>query len=212
MPDVRTLLTHWGYAALFLGVLVGNLGIPVPETCLLWVAGVLVWQHHFSLGAVLGVGVVAAVVGDNAGYWVGRRYGQPAVARFGARIGLPPARIAKARAVLARYGAVGVFGARFFTGLRCLAGPLAGSGGLPPLPFFLANVLGALVYVPLTVAEGYAVGYGLGDTVTRFHRDLVTLQHLLLLGALVGLLLLLGWRIRRRRQAEADGCLGAEPL
>ena len=203
MPDVRTLLTHWGYAALFLGVLVGNLGIPVPETCLLWVAGVLVWQHHFSLGAVLGVGVVAAVVGDNAGYWVGRRYGQPAVARFGARIGLPPARIAKARAVLARYGAVGVFGARFFTGLRCLAGPLAGSGGLPPLPFFLANVLGALIYVPLTVAEGYAVGYGVGGTVTRFHRELVPLKPLLLLGVLLGLLLLLlGWRIRQRRQTR----------
>jgi membrane protein DedA with SNARE-associated domain len=89
---------------------------------------------------------------------------------------------------------------------------LAGSGGVPPLPFFLANVLGALVYVPLTVAEGYAVGYGVGNTVTRIHRDLVTLQHLLLLGILLELLLLLGWRIWRRRQAEAGGCPDAEPL
>ncbi len=66
--DVRILLTHWGYVALFLFVVLGNVGIPVPETCALWVAGLLIWQHRFSLSAVLGVGIIAAVVGDNCGY------------------------------------------------------------------------------------------------------------------------------------------------
>ena len=66
--DIRFLVTHWGYAALFLFVVLGNVGIPVPETCALWVAGFLVWQRRFSLLAVLGVGIVVAVVGENRGY------------------------------------------------------------------------------------------------------------------------------------------------
>jgi membrane protein DedA with SNARE-associated domain len=202
MIDVRLLLAHWGYAALFLGIVLGNVGIPVPETCVLWVAGFLVWQHRFSLPAVLGLGIVAAVVGDNCGYWLGRRYGQTVVARYGQWIGLTPARIVKTRGFLVRYGPAGVFGARFVTGLRFLAGPLAGSVGLSPGTFFLANVLGALVYVPLTVGEGYAVGYGLGDYVARIHHGIVSLEQVLLVGALLGLCLLLGWRLRSRWHAR----------
>lgn len=66
--DIWFLITPWGYAALFLFVVLGNVGIPVPETCVLWVAGFQVWQRRFSLPAGLGVGIVAAVVGDNCGY------------------------------------------------------------------------------------------------------------------------------------------------
>ncbi len=99
-------------------------------------------------------------------------------------------------------GPVGVFGARFVTGLRFLAGPLAGSGGLRPLPFFVANILGALVYVPLTVGEGYAAAYGLGDYPIRIHRGIAGIEQVLLSGVLFGLFLLLGWRLRHHWQAR----------
>jgi len=52
-------------------------------------------------------------------------------------------------------------------GLRTVAGPLAGAGGLPPLRFFTANLLGAVCYVPWPVLVGYGVGYGLGDWIER---------------------------------------------
>jgi membrane protein DedA with SNARE-associated domain len=210
--DIRILLTHWGYVALFLFVVLGNVGIPVPETCVLWVAGFLIWQHRFSLPAVLGIGIIAAVVGDNCGYWIGRRFGQTVVARYGQWVRLTPERIAKTRGFLARYGPVGVFGARFVTGLRFLAGPLAGSGGLPPLPFLTANVLGALVYVPLTVGEGYAAGYGFGGYVARIHQGIVSMEQVLLPAALLGLLLLLGWRLRYRWQVRYKLAQGTSRL
>ncbi len=198
MADARFLLAHWGYAALFFSVVLGNVGVPLPESCVLWVAGVLVWQHRLWLPAVLLIGILAAVVGDNCGYWIGRRYGQTVLARHGRWVGLTPARIARTRGYLARYGPAGVFGARFVAGLRFLAGPLAGGMGLRPIPFFLANVLGALVYVPLTVGEGYAVGYGFGEYVARIHRGIVGAEQILGLAALAGLLLFVGWRVRQR--------------
>jgi len=55
-------------------------------------------------------------------------------------------------------------------GLRTVAGPLAGAGGLPPLRFFAANLLGAICYVPWPVLAGYGVGHGLSDWVERLRR------------------------------------------
>jgi membrane protein DedA with SNARE-associated domain len=60
--------------------------------------------------------------------------------------------------------------ARFVRGLRTVAEPLAGSGGLPPFRFFAANLLGAICYVPWPVLAGYGVGYGLGDWIERLRR------------------------------------------
>ena len=110
--------------------------------------------------------MVSASLGDNLGFWAGRRYGRRAIAR----LPLPPARVAQAQGFIARYGARAVFVARFVPGLRTVAGPLAGSGGLPPLRFCAANLLGAICYVPCPVFAGYGVGYGLGDSIERLRR------------------------------------------
>jgi membrane protein DedA with SNARE-associated domain len=78
--------------------------------------------------------------------------------------------VAQAQGLIAHYGARAVFAARFVPGLRTVAGPLAGAGGLPPFRFFAANLLGAICYVPWPVLAGYGVGYGLGDWVDRLRR------------------------------------------
>lgn len=185
MGILKAVIAQWGYLAIFAFVVLGNLGVPIPENSVLWLAGFFVWKGRLSLPFVLLAGIVAAVAGDNLGYWIGRRYGQRAVERHGRTIRLTPERLDRMRRFVHRYGPVGVFLARFVIGLRFMAGPLAGSLGLPPLPFLLANVLGALVYVPLTVGEGYAVGYGYRRYVRGFLLGADKLEHVLLLGAIV---------------------------
>ena len=144
---------------------------------------------------------MAAVAGDNLGYWIGRRYGQLAVERCGHWAHLRPQRTERMRHFVTRYGAVGVCLARFVAGLRFLAGPLAGSLGLRPLPFLIGNVLGALCYVPLMVGAGYAVGYGFRRYVRGFVRAEKMVETVLLLGGLlVGFLYLGSCALERRRQ------------
>lgn len=98
--------------------------MPVPEESILVLAGYLVWQGGLRLPLVLLVGILSAIAGDNLGYWIGRRYGQAAVVRYGRWVRLTPARLDATRRVVARYGAVAVFAARFIAGLRFLVGPL----------------------------------------------------------------------------------------
>src|SRR5438128_8949847 len=82
MPDINQLITDWGYAGIFLVVILGNIGLPVPEETVLAVAGYLVWSGRLQLLPVLVVALVSAVAGDNFGYWLGRRYGRGTVVRY----------------------------------------------------------------------------------------------------------------------------------
>jgi membrane protein DedA with SNARE-associated domain len=167
MPDLTRLIDAWGYVAIFLIVVLGNVGLPVPEETVLTVGGYLAWRGQLRLPLVVLVAIASAVTGDNIGYWLGRSYGQRVLDRLTAAA---PARATRARAFVLRHGALAVFAARFVTGLRFMAGPLAGSTGLSPGRFFTANLLGAVVYAPIVAGAGYAVGYGLGDSIERLRR------------------------------------------
>ena len=191
VPDVAELIGHWGYLAIFLFVILGNAGLPVPEETILALAGYLVWRGKLRLWLVLAVGILSAVAGDNLGYWIGRRYGQEAVERYGQWLLGTPERLLTMRRFVTRRGPLGVFAARFIPGLRFLAGPLAGAVGLQPLPFFVANVIGAGIYVPLVVGAGYAVGYGFGEYVERLRRTVGEVEHIVLGAAIAFAILLL---------------------
>ncbi len=198
MPDLSELIHHWGYLAICLIVIPGNVGVPVPEETILMLAGYLVWRGELRLPIVLAVGIVSAVAGDNLGYWIGRRYGQKRVERYASRALANPERQEWLWRFVTRYGPFGVFAARFLPGVRFLAGPLAGAAGLRFLPFFAANVLGAAAFVPYAVGLGYAIGYGLGDYVERIRRG----EHLVLIGATIFTLAILGWRALRAVRAR----------
>src|SRR2546422_7412119 len=134
MTDLPQLIGHWGYVAIFVVVVLGNVGLPLPEETVLALAGYLVWRGELSLPLVLAVGVVSAVAGDNLGYWLGRRYGRTALPRYARWVLGHPERLQSMEAFVAGRGPFAVFVARFIPGIRFMAGPLAGRPGKPFLP------------------------------------------------------------------------------
>jgi membrane protein DedA with SNARE-associated domain len=205
MPDLSALVQHWGYVAIFVVVVLGNVGLPVPEETVLALAGYLVYDGVLRLPLTLAVGVLSAAAGDNVGYWIGRRLGRPTIERYGARVGITRKRLETIERFVIRYGALGVVAARFIPGVRVLGGPLAGAGGLAALPFVIANLLGALVYVPYAVGIGYALAWGLGPWLRRIEHVAGKVEHVALLAIAVGVIVALVRRraqtIRRRRSA-----------
>ena len=202
MPDLGELVAHWGYLAIFLFVILGNIGLPVPEEAILALAGYLVWLGRLRLSIVLAVGIVSAIAGDTLGYWLGHRYGRNALQRY-ARWALgSPEQFDRVQRFVARRGPLGVFAARFIPGLRFMAGPLAGALGVRFLAFLVSNVLGAVVYVPLATGAGYAIGYGLGDYVERWRRRVGEIERIALAAAIVGTAVVLGWRTLRSFRAR----------
>ena len=167
MPSLDQFVAHWGYVAIFLVVILGNVGLPVPEESILGVAGYMVWHGRFDFPLVVVVALTAAVLGDNMAYWLGRSYGRRVLNRW---VGVNSNRLEWMQRFVVRYGMLAVFVARFVAGLRFMAGPLAGSTGLSPMRFFIANLLGAAIYVPVAVGAGYAIGYGFGPQIERFRE------------------------------------------
>ena len=90
MPDLTQLIGHWGYSAIFFTVILGSIGIPVPEEAIMLLAGLLVWEKKLELSVVLIVGFLSTVSGDNLGYWAGRTYGRATIERYGQSSSLVP--------------------------------------------------------------------------------------------------------------------------
>jgi membrane protein DedA with SNARE-associated domain len=195
MIDLTHLIGHWGYLAIFVVIVLGNIGVPVPEEAVLVLAGLLIWKEKLWLPSVLVVGILSAVLGDNLGYWVGRRYGRATINRYGQKLFITSERLDEMRKFLNHHGQLGVFLARFIPGVRFMAGPLTGIAGMPVGRFFVANTAGAAVYVPLMVALGYAVGLGFADYVYQLEHSLAEAEHMVLGAILIVTLISLAWRV-----------------
>lgn len=207
MGQLAPFVEHWGYAAIFVVVVLGNLGLPVPEETILWLAGYLTWRGDLKLWPVLIVGIASASVGDNSAYWLGRSLGGAAVRRYGARLGLSPARLDASERFMMKHGALAVFVARFLPGFRFAAGPVAGITRMSAPVFFIANVLGACCYVPIVVGVGYAIGRGVGPRLESARTALLGVEHVVLVAAIlvtVSALIIRARRVRRRPLEGAD--------
>ena len=201
MPDLTQLIGHWGYSAIFLIVILGSIGIPVPEEAIMLLAGFLVWEKKLDLSVVLIVGFLSTVSGDNLGYWAGRTYGRATIERYGQKLLISSERLDVMQNFVNRHGQVAVFLARFIPGLRFLAGPLTGIASMPFPRFFLANIAGAAVYVPLTVA----FGLGFGEYIHWLEGYLTKAEHIVLAAIMMTAVISFAWRAfkpKRLRRRE----------
>ena len=145
MARLDELVAHWGYIAIALIVVLGNVGVPVPEETILALGGYLAWQGQLRFSLVVAVGILGAVLGDNLGFWLGHRHGARAIDRYAGQWLGRPDLVERTQRFVARRGMLAVFVARFVPGLRFIAGPLAGATGMPLRQFAVANVLGYVV-------------------------------------------------------------------
>ena len=194
MRELGPMMDQWGYILIAAVVILGNVGVPVPEETVLFLAGDLVLEGKLRFSYVVLVGAFSAIAGDNLGYWFGREFGRKAIERYERWIFVSTKQLDNVQGLITRYGPLAVFGARFVPGVRFLAGPVAGIVGLSPLKFIVANVLGASIYVPLVVSAGYGLTYGIKDYVLRFESMIGHIERYLPLLALVLTLIFLIWR------------------
>ncbi|MEY9862055.1 membrane protein DedA with SNARE-associated domain [Catenulispora sp. GAS73] len=156
---INHLLAGYGYLVVFAFVALESVGLPLPGETALIAAGVYAGTtHHLNVGVVALVAAVAAVLGDNVGYLLGRHGGARLVARFGRRVGLTPARLKVGRYLFARHGGKVVFFGRFVTVLRTFAAFFAGLNGMRRGRFVVANAVGGVLWAGLCAFGAYALG------------------------------------------------------
>ena len=198
MPDIAALVQAHGYWVLGLVVMLENAGLPVPGETALLAAGYLTSAdggQHLHLGVVVGVAFLSAVLGDNLGFWLGRRLARPRLDAGRRFLFLTPARMKIAERYFEKYGTATVFFARFVTGLRVFVGPAAGASAMAWGRFLVANATGALVWAVTVALVGHYAGHAWGAMRERFGYAAWVVLAVIAAAILV-------WRVGAHRRAE----------
>jgi len=176
----------FGESALFVGFVLPG------ETAVL-LGGVLANQHRVSLSVIATVAVVAAILGDTVGFWVGRHVGHWFLELAVFRKRRPEIDVGL-RAVH-DHGGRAVFLARFTAFLRPIVPGLAGTAGMPYRRFFAFNAAGALVWAGGLTLLGFAAG----ASYTRVESVAGTASKVVLVVLVLVVLAAFLWRRRRVR-------------
>ncbi len=154
--SIFTLVTTYGYLGVFVCAFLSCLLVPVPTSLMMLAGGALAASGDISAPILILCAFSGAVLGDQTGYFVGRKYGR----RVLLRMAKSPARarvIARAERTVENHGGIGVF---FSTWLVAPLGPYvnvaAGTAGLPWARFTIADVLGEAIWVNLYIWLGFA--------------------------------------------------------
>src|SRR5919206_3261255 len=211
MESILHLIEQYGYLLVFFGVMIESMGVPLPGETILISAGILAQRGHLGLGDAILFGILGAVVGDQIGYWIGRKGGRPFVLRWGRYLFITPQRLGRTEAFFERHGGKAVFLARFFSGLRVFGALVAGMSRMRWGTFILYNALGGATWATAVVLVGYFLGSSLGLVERWVGRATILLVGML--AAVVALYLAYRWvaahpeRLRRAAQS-----LGGERL
>lgn len=142
-----TLLTNYGYAAVFVLVGMESLGIPLPgETMVITAALYAGSTHNLSVWGIWLAAAAGAIIGDNIGYAVGRYGGYSLLRRYGSKIRLDEAKLKVGRLIFDRQGGKVVFFGRFVSILRTYAAFLAGTNRMNYARFLAFNAAGGIVW------------------------------------------------------------------
>src|SRR3989454_3355908 len=164
---------HYGYWAIFFGVMLENAGLPVGGGSVLILAGFRAYRGGLRLDRAMGTAVLGATIGDSRGYCLGGLGGAAFVKKYPRRLPFFARQFARAEALFLRHGHLAVFFGRFITGLRIFVGILAGMFRMRYLSFLFFNFTGAVSWATTFGCVGFAFGSSwaeLAHFVREFHR------------------------------------------
>jgi membrane protein DedA with SNARE-associated domain len=167
---VTHLVQSYGYYGVFVLIALESMGIPLPgETALIAAAVYSGATHHLNIVVLAVIATCAAIIGDNAGYWIGRTGGQRLAERHGRFVRLDRAKLKVGRYLFARHGVKVVFFGRFVAVLRTFAAFFAGVSKMRWSRFLVANAAGGLLWASVYAFGAYALGSAassVGSTIT----------------------------------------------
>ncbi|MET0838919.1 MAG: DedA family protein [Marmoricola sp.] len=175
------------------------LGLVFPGETIVVLGGVSAHAGHVSLTAVVLLAVAGAIIGDQVGFHVGRRYGPGLVSRI-------PEQTRRAKQVEAalgfvrRRGATAVALGRWTASLRSVVPGVAGLSGMDSRRFTIANAAGGTVWAVAVAVAGFLAG----ASYKRLEAKFGLVGDVLLAAVVLFGIGWWGWRWYQRRTAPAE--------
>ena len=162
VESIQSFVEHnrqWALLIMFALLALESFGLPLPGETALIACSVLASQGSLSIVWVIVVGVAAAIIGDNLGYWTARKGGRPLLERHRLTREYAERYLPRGERFFAKHGGKTVFIGRFVAVLRVTAAWIAGISHMHWWRFLAWNAAGGIVW-----ATGVAlISYYLGD-------------------------------------------------
>ena len=151
-------ITQYGYLAIFVLLIFGIVGLPVPDETLLTFTGYLIYRRELSMPLAFAAAVAGSASGMTISYALGRSFGLALLHRFGKHVHLTPERLARAHAWFERIGHWALTVGYFIPGVRHLTAYAAGMTEVAPHQFALFAYTGTVLWVTAFLSLGYFLG------------------------------------------------------
>jgi len=180
--------TRYGDWVVFFGVMLENIGVPVPGETVLLFAGFLAFQGKIHILPAILTAIAGATTGASLGYWLGWYGGTSVVNRLLERFPRLRRQYDDSQKIFLKHGQWAVFAARFITGLRVFAGVLAGVLRMPFFTFILFSFAGAVCWALVIGYVGFVFGSS-WDKLVHFVGRMDRIALIIIAGTAVVLLL-----------------------
>lgn len=197
------LIKTYGYIVIGVGIFLECMGVPFPGETVLILGGVAASMGHLSLPAVMIIAATAAVLGDNMGFFIGRKFGRKIIKKFEHFPLFHYKHVDRAERFFKIHGNKTVFIGRFTAILRTYSALFAGVFDMNYATFFFYNLSGGVLWAVIFGFVGFYIGNNL-DLLGKIISDL-NLVFFGIVGAFVAYQI--GKRYLVRRQLARDKVL-----
>lgn len=159
-PDIPAIVKAGGYVGLTLIVFAESglfFGFFLPGDSLLFTAGIIAAEGTLSIGMLIPLCAAAAILGDNVGYWFGKKVG-PAIFTKEEGFFFRKDHIDRTQRFFDKYGPKAIILARFVPIVRTFTPILAGVGRMHYGTFLFYNILGGSIWTIGLTSAGYFLG------------------------------------------------------
>ena len=202
MEGVFDWVAAHGAPALFLLLMLGVVGLPIPDETLLVFSGFLISQGRLNPTTTFFAAVAGSWCGITLSYTIGRTLGLGAVHRYGKYVGITDQRLEQVHYWFNRVGHWALFVGYYIAGVRHFTAIVAGTSKLEFRSFAAYAWSGGLVWVSTFLTLGYFIGENWKAIAEAVH-------HYLGIGSVVLLVLVLAYYLLRRlkiaRQSKPPG-------
>jgi membrane protein DedA with SNARE-associated domain len=203
MEMISQWVAHYGYAAIFSLLLLGIVGLPVPDEWLLTFAGYLVYKHQLSLLPAYVSASLGSMCGITVSYGLGRSLGFFILHHYGRFFHVTPEQMDKVHDWFSRFGTWTLLIGYFVPGVRHLTAVVAGTSKLRPLSFALFAYSGALLWSATFISIGLFFGDHWSQVLDEVHEHLKVF--ILIALALLAVYLIWHYRLFKKGRKKSSG-------
>lgn len=154
MELVNDLILQYGYIAAFLMLMLGIIGLPIPDELMMLLIGYFTHIGTLDYSFSIIICFAGSLLGMLISYFIGKKAGRPLIDRFGKWIGLKEKRIMKVEKWIGKYGSYSIILSYFIPGVRHVTCYFCGVSHMRLKTYILYAGIGAFLWSFIFITIG----------------------------------------------------------